>query len=87
MNQGHPQKNSLGLLLELLGRGSYKYEVMQSIRLALESHFITGKNYLPDSKSKLKQSLGEREKGEMEREGQRKEGRKEGGKGEGEKES
>ena len=55
--------------------------------MALESHFITGKNYLPDSKSKLKQSLGEREKGEMEREGQRKEGRKEGGKGEGEKES
>lgn len=58
------------------------------IRLALESPFIIGKSYLPDSKSKLKQTefRGERER----RDGERRtdEGRKKGGgKGEGEKES
>lgn len=66
----------------MLGSGSYKYEVMQSIRLALESHFIMDKNYLPDNKSKLKQTEfgGERERrdGERRTEEGRKKGRREG---------
>ena len=43
--------------------------------MALESHFIIGKSYLPDSKSKLKQTefRGERERRDRERKERRRE--------------